>query len=108
MAVAHGLGNAQQVIDRDQARARSRVPLRRGDDLPRRLHRRRRPAALHRPTRSAEARIAAIYREDEGKKLRKSHENPDVAQLYEEFLGSPLGEKSHHLLHTRYAEKERV
>ena len=52
-----------------------------------------------------EARIAAIYREDEGKKLRKSHENPDVAQLYEEFLGKPLGEKSHHLLHTKYTDR---
>ena len=54
-----------------------------------------------------EARIAAIYREDEGKKLRKSHENPDVAKLYEEFLGQPLGEKSHHLLHTKYTRAVR-
>ncbi len=51
------------------------------------------------------ARIAAIYREDEGKDLRKSHENPEVCQLYEEFLGKPLGEKSHHLLHTKYTER---
>ena len=35
------------------------------------------------------ARIQAIYREDEGKALRKSHENPDVARLYAEFLGAP-------------------
>ena len=55
-----------------------------------------------------EARIGAIYREDEGKQLRKSHENPDVAKLYEEFLGQPLGEKSHHLLHTKYSPRERV
>jgi NADP-reducing hydrogenase subunit HndD len=48
------------------------------------------------------ARIAAIYQEDEGKKLRKSHDNPALAKLYEEFLGHPLGEKSHHLLHTKY------
>jgi len=53
-------------------------------------------------------RIDAIYREDEGKKLRKSHENPDVLQLYAEFLGQPLGEKSHHLLHTHYTPRERV
>jgi len=52
-------------------------------------------------------RIAAIYGEDESKKMRKSHENPDVMKLYEEFLGKPLGEKSHHLLHTTYAHKER-
>ncbi len=53
-------------------------------------------------------RINAIYREDEGKKLRKSHDNPDVAKLYEEFLGRPLGEKSHELLHTKYTPRDRV
>ena len=54
------------------------------------------------------ARIDAIYREDEGKQMRKSHENPAVKQLYEEFLGAPLGERSHHLLHTHYEERSRV
>jgi len=54
------------------------------------------------------ARIAAIYAEDEGRELRKSHENPDVQQLYKEWLGEPLGERSHHLLHTAYTPKERV
>lgn len=53
-------------------------------------------------------RIAAIYKEDEGKALRKSHENEAVQQLYKEFLGTPLGEKSHHLLHTKYKPKEVV
>ena len=53
-------------------------------------------------------RIAAIYAEDEGKVLRKSHENEAVAKLYEEFLGAPLGHKSHELLHTKYFEKERI
>ncbi len=51
-------------------------------------------------------RIQAIYAEDEGKQLRKSHENKAVQQLYAEFLGKPLGEKSHHLLHTEYKAKE--
>jgi iron only hydrogenase large subunit-like protein len=55
-----------------------------------------------------ESRIAAIYREDEGKSLRKSHENPDVQKLYEEFLGRPLGERSHHLLHTKYTPRDRA
>ncbi|MBN2578844.1 MAG: iron hydrogenase small subunit [Pirellulales bacterium] len=53
-----------------------------------------------------QARLEAVYREDEGKKLRKSHENPAVAQLYQEFLGKPLGEKSHHLLHTQYTPRD--
>jgi len=47
-------------------------------------------------------RIKAIYKEDEGKKLRKSHENPDIKLIYDEFLGKPLGKKSHKLLHTHY------
>jgi iron only hydrogenase large subunit-like protein len=52
------------------------------------------------------ARIKAIYAEDEGRELRKSHENPAITQIYEEFLGEPLGHKSHHLLHTHYQAKE--
>ena len=51
------------------------------------------------------ARMKAIFAEDEGKRLRLSHENPAVVQLYRDFLGQPLGEKSHHLLHTRYAAR---
>ena len=50
-------------------------------------------------------RSAAIYQEDAGKPIRKSHENPDIAKLYAEFLGTPCGEKSHHLLHTHYFDK---
>ncbi len=52
-----------------------------------------------------EARMQAIFAEDEGKQMRMSHESPIVAQLYSEFLGKPLGEKSHHLLHTHYAAR---
>ncbi len=52
-------------------------------------------------------RISAIYSEDESKKMRKSHDNPAVAELYKEFLGKPLGHKSHELLHTHYHAKER-
>ena len=53
------------------------------------------------------ARAGAIYREDEGKPIRKSHENPAVIALYKEFLDKPLGEKSHHLLHTSYTKRKR-
>lgn len=49
-----------------------------------------------------EARTKAIYREDEGKARRKSHENGYVKRLYEEFLQHPMSEKAHHLLHTHY------
>lgn len=51
------------------------------------------------------ARIEGLYREDEGLPLRKSHENPAVQELYEAFLGKPLGEISHQLLHTHYSPR---
>lgn len=47
----------------------------------------------------------AIYREDSNKKIRKSHENPYIVKLYEEFLGKPMSEKAHHLLHTEYFDR---
>lgn len=53
-------------------------------------------------------RIAGIYREDAGKPMRKSHENAEVQALYANYLETPLGEKSHHLLHTHYAPKRKV
>ena len=52
-------------------------------------------------------RLEAIYREDEGKILRKSHENKDVMMLYNDFLGVPLGHKSHKLLHTIYTPRSK-
>jgi len=53
-------------------------------------------------------RMQAIYREDEGKALRKSHENKDVQKLYKEFLGEPLGHLSHELLHTTYTKRNMI
>jgi NADP-reducing hydrogenase subunit HndD len=50
-------------------------------------------------------RAASIYAEDAGKAIRKSHQNPQILQLYEEFLGEPCGHKSHQLLHTKYFDK---
>jgi len=55
-----------------------------------------------------EKRIAAIYQEDESRELRKSHDNPLIQKLYKDYLGVPLGEMSHKLLHTHYIRKERV
>ncbi len=50
-------------------------------------------------------RLEAIYKEDEGKELRKSHENEYVSKLYQEFLKEPNGHKSHELLHTHYTKR---
>jgi len=51
------------------------------------------------------ARSKAIYEADEGLPLRKSHENPDVKKLYDDFLGVPGSDKAHHLLHTSYKKR---
>ena len=50
-------------------------------------------------------RIDAIYAGDRAMTLRKSHENPAVKTLYEEFLGKPNGPKAHELLHTSYTKR---
>ena len=52
-------------------------------------------------------RAKGLYDEDAGLKVRCSHENVHVQQLYKDFLENPLSEKSHHLLHTQYTERER-
>jgi len=49
--------------------------------------------------------MKAIYSEDEGKTLRKSHENPSVAKLYEDYLEYPNSHVSHDLLHTSYVKR---
>ncbi len=106
VAVAHGLSNAQRLIG----------AIKRGEASYHFIEVMTCPGGCiggggqprFTDNRIRQARIAAIYREDEGKKLRKSHENPDIQRLYAEFLGQPLGDRSHHLLHTKYTPKERV
>lgn len=53
-------------------------------------------------------RMAGIYKEDEGKAIRKSYENPYIKKLYEEFLGEPYDEKAHDLLHTHYVKRRKM
>jgi len=53
-----------------------------------------------------ELRSKAIYEADKNLPIRKSHENPMIKKLYEDFLDKPLSEKSHHLLHTHYSVQE--
>lgn len=54
-----------------------------------------------------EKRTMAIYAEDAGMPVRKSHENPEIIKIYEDYLKEPLGHKSHQLLHTKYTERNR-
>jgi len=51
------------------------------------------------------ARAAGLYAEDEAKTIRKSHENPDIIKVYEDFLGKPGSHKAHELLHTTYTKR---
>jgi len=53
-------------------------------------------------------RQTAIYQSDQNKKIRKSHENPYIKKLYEEYLDSPGSEKAHTLLHTHYVPRQRI
>ena len=103
VAVAHTLGNARKLLERVRSGEASYhfieimacpggciggggQPI--GTNTERRLER-----------------IGAIYQADRDLPLRKSHDNPEVKQLYEEFLGEPLGPKSHELLHTHYTAR---
>ncbi len=53
-------------------------------------------------------RALSLYRIDAGKKFRRAQENPAVRQLYEEFLGHPLGDKAREILHTTYIPRGRT
>lgn len=61
----------------------------------------------HGNTATLKKRMAVLELEDTSKSIRKSHENPYIKKLYEEYFGKPLGHKSHELLHTHYFEKNR-
>ena len=52
-------------------------------------------------------RADCLYSIDEKSTIRKSHENPILKKIYKDYLGEPLGEKAHHLLHTHYIEREK-
>lgn len=55
--------------------------------------------------RTVKARTAGLNTEDKNSALRKSHENPEIAVIYKEFLGSYLSPLAHELLHTRYTDR---
>jgi NADH-quinone oxidoreductase subunit G/NADP-reducing hydrogenase subunit HndD len=55
---------------------------------------------------SVRARMQALYAIDRDGTVRVSHKNPSIQRLYREFLGAPLGHKSHELLHTHYTRRE--
>ncbi len=50
-------------------------------------------------------RAKAIYDTDKVNKMRKSHDNPAVKELYKDFLGTPNSHKAHEILHTAYTQR---
>ncbi len=52
-------------------------------------------------------RADAMYTIDEKSKIRKSHENPVLQKIYQDYLGEPGGHKAHEILHTHYTEREK-
>jgi len=108
IGIAHGLGNARKLLEEVKA------------GNPRKLHAIEIMACPggciggggqpyhHGNLEILKKRAEAIYREDAGKPIRKSHENPAIKELYETYLGHPMSEKAHHLLHTNYTPKDRV
>ncbi|EFL52771.1 hydrogenase, Fe-only [Solidesulfovibrio fructosivorans JJ]] len=106
IGVAHGLGNARELLNRVRAGETFHAievmacpggciggggqPYHHGD------------------VELLKKRTQVLYAEDAGKPLRKSHENPYIIELYEKFLGKPLSERSHQLLHTHYFKRQRL
>jgi iron-only hydrogenase group A len=61
---------------------------------------------FHTDPNAVKARMKTLYTIDRGESLRTSHSNLSVRRLYDEYLGRPLGERSHHLLHTHYHRRD--
>jgi iron only hydrogenase large subunit-like protein len=54
-----------------------------------------------------EKRAKALYNQDKLKKIRRSHENPVVKEIYKEYLGEPGSKKAEELLHTSYKKRDK-
>ena len=107
IGIAHGLGNARQLLDKINSGEESFHAIEimacpggciGGGGQP--FH--------HGNMSILKKRAAAIYAEDAGKPIRKSHENPFIKELYANYLEKPMSHKAHNLLHTKYFKKHKV
>jgi len=105
IGIAHGLGNARKLLDEVRSGVSQFHAIEimacpggciGGGGQP--LH--------HGDSSILKARAKAIFAEDASKPLRKSHQNPSIIKLYDEYLGKPMSDKAHHLLHTHYFSKK--
>lgn len=106
VAVTSGLGNARKILEKIQS-GKSKYHAIEIMACPGGCINGGGQPYLHGDYEKLEYRMKAIYAEDRNKKLRKSHENPSIKKVYEEFLEQPGSHKAHELLHTEYfAEKK--
>ena len=110
VAVAHGLSNAQAIMEEiKQGKADYQFVeimacpggciMGGGQPI--------KSAKIQETVNVREKRAKAMYTIDEKSTIRKSHENPVVQKIYQEFLGEPGGHLAHELLHTHYEKKEK-
>jgi len=104
IGIAHGLGNARKLLEDIQS-GRSHYHAIEIMSCPGGCIGGGGQPYHHSNSEVLKARQMAIYSEDSMKVIRKSHENPYIVKLYEEFLGRPMSEKAHHLLHTGYFDR---
>lgn len=108
VAIAHGMANVGKVLDKVR-RAREL-----GEPLPYHfievmscpggcIGGGGQPYGINNEVR--QKRIEGLYQDDRDCALRCSHDNPEIKHIYEEFLGEPLSERSHQLLHTKYVPR---
>lgn len=108
VAVASGLGNARELLD-DVKSGKANYHFIEimgcpggcvnGGGQP------RQPASVRNFTDIRALRAKALYNQDADMPIRKSHENPAIKQLYDEYLGKPGSHKAHELLHTTYVKR---
>jgi NADH-quinone oxidoreductase subunit G len=107
IAVTHGLGNARALLEK----------IKRGEANYHAIEIMACPGGCiggggqpyhHGNLEILQKRIEGIYSEDRSKTIRKSHENPMIKQIYEEFLGEPYGETAHEYLHTHYVKRTKM
>lgn len=108
-AVAHGLGNARKLLDKIKAGEAEYHFIEimgcpggcvNGGGQP------IQPSSVRSWIDLRAERAKAIYEEDRELPIRKSHENPRIKMLYDEYFGKPGGHKSHELLHTHYVDRK--
>ena len=104
IGIAHGLGNARQLLEEIKA-GKSEFHAIEIMSCPGGCIGGGGQPYHHGDVEILRKRQKAIYSEDKSKTIRKSHENPYIKKLYEEFLGEPMSEKAHHLLHTKYFDR---